>query len=128
MPGETPARCLEGEEPLLAFPEEPNLEQSIMSDTPGKKDGGETPPESLTQRQRVQFDFSPEAYAGLREIRDLAGAKTNAEVVRNALRVYRWFLKHKLKNHRIQVVEPNPAADPKDPATKNIVREVELIF
>jgi len=72
--------------------------------------------ESKILRQRVELDFSPDAYDRLKQIRGLAGAKTNAEVVRNALRVYEWYLNHKLAKHKLQVV-----AD-------DTVTEVELLL
>ena len=68
------------------------------------------------RRQRVELDFSRDAYDRLRQIRGLAGAKTNAEVVRNALRVYEWYLNQKRAKHKLQVV-----AD-------DTVREVELLL
>ena len=67
-------------------------------------------------RQRVQLDFTPEALERLREIKELAGAKTNAEVVRNALRLYEWFLRQKKENYTIQLVKDN------------WVKEVEIIL
>jgi hypothetical protein len=48
-----------------------------------------------TERQRIQLDFSPEAYKRLLELRTRSEARTNAEVVRNALRLYYWFLEQK---------------------------------
>jgi len=43
-------------------------------------------------KERLQFDFSPEALARLDAIQAMAGAKTRAEAVRSALRVYEWLL------------------------------------
>ncbi len=68
------------------------------------------------ERQRVQLDFSPQAYERLLRIRELAGARTNAEVVRNALRVFEWFLEQKAAKHKLQVV------------TDSSVKEVELLL
>lgn len=72
--------------------------------------------ERKTGRQRLQLDFSPEAFGQLTQLRDKAEAKTNAEVVRNALRLYGWFLEQKKNNYRIQI------------AKDDTVKEVELIF
>lgn len=55
-------------------------------------------------RHRVQFDFTPASYKKLLEIRDRAGATSNAEVVRDALRVYNWVLDQQDKGMSIQVV------------------------
>jgi hypothetical protein len=45
-----------------------------------------------TSKQRVQFDFSPEAYKRLKDLKEKTDASTNAEVVRNALKLYEWFI------------------------------------
>jgi hypothetical protein len=67
-------------------------------------------------RQRVQLDFSPEAYNRLTALRKKAEARTNAELVRNALRLYEWFLEQKDKERKIHVVDGDN------------VKEVELVF
>jgi hypothetical protein len=67
-------------------------------------------------RQRVQLDFTPEALERLREIKEMAEAKTNAEVVRNALRLYEWFLKQRRDNYKLQLVKDNK------------VKEVEIVL
>lgn len=67
-------------------------------------------------RQRVQLDFTPEALERLRQIKDMAEAKTNAEVVRNALRLYEWFLRQKQENYKLQLVKDN------------MVKEVEIVL
>jgi hypothetical protein len=67
-------------------------------------------------RHRLQLDFSPEAYERLVQIKEKSEARTNAEVVRNALRLYDWFLDLKRKNATLQVVE------------NDIVKEVEILF
>ena len=59
------------------------------------------------KRQRIQLDFSAEAYERLLEIKERADASSNAEVVRNSLRVYEWFLEQKRNNYRIQLVKDN---------------------
>ncbi len=67
-------------------------------------------------RHRLQIDFSPEAYERLMRIRERSEAATNAEVVRNALRLYDWFLDQRTKNARLQMVEGNT------------VKEIEVLF
>ncbi len=46
----------------------------------------------INTRQRVQFDFSPEALKRLEAMQELLEAPTKAEVVRSALKVYDWLL------------------------------------
>ncbi len=43
-------------------------------------------------KQRVQFDFSPEALKRLETMQQRLDAPTKAEVVRNALKLYEWFI------------------------------------
>lgn len=62
-------------------------------------------------RQRVQLDFSPAAFARLEEIRELAGAKTNSEVIRNSVRVYEWFLRQKNDGFRINLIKGDQAKE-----------------
>ena len=45
-----------------------------------------------TTKQRVQFDFSPEALKRLETMQEQLEAATKAEVVRNALKLYEWFI------------------------------------
>jgi len=69
-----------------------------------------------TTLQRLQLDFTPEAFQRLQEIKALAEAKTNAEVVRNAIRLYEWFL-HQVRDHyKFQLVKDDK------------VKEVELVL
>lgn len=44
------------------------------------------------RRERVQFDFSPEALKRLDDIKEKTGASTRAETVRKALRAYEWLV------------------------------------
>jgi hypothetical protein len=67
-------------------------------------------------RQRVQLDFTPEAFQRLQEIKDMAGIKTNAEVVRNAIRLYDWFLRQQQEDYQFQLVK------------NGRVKEIELIL
>jgi hypothetical protein len=67
-------------------------------------------------RRRVQLDFSTEAYERLIQLRTKSEAKTNAEVVRNALRLYDWFLDQKRSGYKIQVTDGE------------VTREIELVF
>lgn len=69
-----------------------------------------------TTRHRLQLDFSREAYNRLVDLRGRSEARTNAEVVRNALRLFEWFLDQKRNGYKIQLVKDNE------------VKEVEIVF
>jgi len=75
----------------------------------------ETKP-NASERRRLQLDFSEKAFEKLNLLKEKADVKTNAELVRNSLRLYEWFLSQKEENARIQVVKGDEA------------KEVELIF
>lgn len=45
-----------------------------------------------TTKQRVQFDFSTEALKRLDTMQERLDVPTKAEVVRNALKLYEWFI------------------------------------
>ena len=74
-----------------------------------RNDGG-------VKRHRLQLDFSVEAYERLMRIRRRSEAATNAEVVRNALRLYDWFLEQRHRGASFQVVE------------NGTVKEIEFVF
>jgi hypothetical protein len=42
-------------------------------------------------KQRIQFDFTPEALKRLEDLKEQVEASTKAEVIRNALKLYEWF-------------------------------------
>lgn len=48
--------------------------------------------DTKNNKERLQFDFTPEALERLDRMKDQAQASTRAEVVRNALKLYEWFL------------------------------------
>jgi hypothetical protein len=56
-------------------------------------------------RRRVQIDFSPAAYARLDSIRERSEAQSNAETVRNALRLYDWFLRQREEGYEVRLVK-----------------------
>ena len=72
--------------------------------------------ENAARRHRLQLDFSPDAYERLHRIREMSDASTNAEVVRNALRLYDWFLEQRHEGARLQVVRGD------------LVKEIEILF
>lgn len=75
-------------------------------------------PKGEMERHRLQLDFSHEAYERLLMIRELSEARTNAEVVRNALRLYEWFLEQKRKSYKLRLVREDSEE----------FKEVEIIF
>ena len=65
------------------------------------------------QKQRVQFDFPPEAIDRIDRLKTEINAPTRAEVVRNALRLYEWFATH---------VDPDFVVEIKDQEGKVVYR------
>ena len=72
---------------------------------------------SLTKR--VQFDFSPDAFIRLEELQAMTDASTKAEVVRNALKLYEWF---------IQQVNPRYTLTVEDEKGEDVFRIPASIF
>ena len=68
------------------------------------------------ERRRLQLDFSLEAHEQLEKLRKKAEYKTNAETVRNALRLLEWFLEQKRDGWRLQLVKGEAA------------KEIEILF
>jgi len=62
-----------------------------------------TKPENT--KQRIQFDFTPESLRRLEDLKEKTEATTKAEVVRNALRLYEWF---------VTQIDPNNIVEIKD--------------
>lgn len=71
----------------------------------------------MENRHRIQFDFSEDAYSRIQKMKTKAGATSYAHVVRDALRVYEWYLEQKQAGCRFLLVKDD----------KNI-KEVELIL
>ena len=59
--------------------------------------------EETRRGKRIQFEFIPEAYERLNQLKDETGATSLAEVVRNALFVYDLLLKWKSAGYEILV-------------------------
>lgn len=59
------------------------------------------------QKERVQFDFSPEALQRLDEIKEKTKATTRAEVIRSALKVYEWIVNEVDPDNTITVSDKN---------------------
>ena len=69
-----------------------------------------------TTTRRVVLDFSPDAYGRLLEIQKKAEAPTNDVVVRDALRLYEWYLQQRSEGYQLQLAKGDE------------VKAVEIIF
>jgi len=56
-----------------------------------------------TKKHRLQFDITHESLQELDALKEQARAATRAEVVRNALRLYSWFLSQQAEGKHILV-------------------------
>jgi len=56
-------------------------------------------------KTRVQLDFDEDAYGQVQELKDRTGARTNAELIRNALSLYDWALARTEAGWKIQVTK-----------------------
>ena len=54
-------------------------------------------------KQRIQFDFTAESMKRLETLREKTDATTKAEVVRNALKLYEWFVTQTDHNSIIEI-------------------------
>jgi len=64
----------------------------------------------VNTKQRVQFDFSPEALQRLEDLKKHVDASTKAEVIRNALKIYEWFVTQIDPNYVIEVQDQDGKA------------------
>jgi hypothetical protein len=85
-----------------------------MTDNPKVAD---TDDERSEDRHRVQFEFSPEAYAELQRLRAGTHTKTFAEVVRNALRLYAWYDDQRKQGYKFVLIKDDQTA-----------KEIEIMF
>lgn len=58
-------------------------------------------------KERVQFDFSPEALQRLDELKEKIDAATRAETVRKALKVFEWLVDEADPDGSIQILDKN---------------------
>ena len=72
-------------------------------------------PESQS-RYRLQLDFSQREHKRLLKLREKFDAQTNAEVVRNALVVYEWYLDGKERGAVIRITEGD------------VIKDIELLL
>ena len=64
-------------------------------------------------KQRIQFDFTTESMKRLENLKEKTDATTKAEVVRNALKLYEWF---------VTQIDPNFTVEIKDEENNTIFR------
>lgn len=55
-------------------------------------------------RRRLQYEMSEEAYNQVKTLQKRAGADSTAKLVRDALRLYGWFLDQYDRGAKIQIV------------------------
>jgi hypothetical protein len=75
-----------------------------------------SPIAAIQARPRVQVDFSADAYQRLLQIKEMSQDKTNVDTIRNALRLYGWYLEKKKADYHLLV------------AKDDVVKEVELLL
>ena len=59
------------------------------------------------KKERVQLDLSPEALHRLDILKEDTGASTRAETIRQALRLYDWFIHETQPDSTIQIKNAN---------------------
>lgn len=71
---------------------------------------------SKAGRKRVYIDFTEQAFRRLSKIKLLAEATSNSELLRNAIRLYEWYLERRKEGYKICLMK------------NDVVKEVELFF
>ncbi len=79
---------------------------TIISERTSRSSPRQSTKPAAKPKERVQFDFSEEMLQKLDDIMKKTGAATRAEAVRNALRVYDWFIDTDPDDH-IKVIGEN---------------------
>ena len=64
-------------------------------------------------KQRIQFDFTAESMKRLEGLKEKTDASTKAEVVRNALKLYEWF---------VSQIDPSYIVEIKDKENNTVFR------
>jgi hypothetical protein len=59
----------------------------------------------VAERPRLQIDFTPEAFQHLSNMKERANVKSTAEVARNALRLYDWYLEKQREGYQILIAK-----------------------
>ena len=65
----------------------------------------QTEPKTLPDRKRVNFEFPLATYQRLEQMKTRTAAASLAEVVRNALRLYEWFLTKRDEGYELALVK-----------------------
>lgn len=52
-----------------------------------------------SKKQRIQFDLTPQALKALDELKDISQATTRAELIKNSLRLFAWFLEKRIDGY-----------------------------
>jgi hypothetical protein len=60
---------------------------------------------TIMEKTRVQFDFTSEALDRLDVMKDKTHVKTRAEVIRNALRLFEWFVEEANIDSTVKIVD-----------------------
>lgn len=60
---------------------------------------------SAKNKERLQFDFSPEALKRLDDIKEKTDASTRAETVREALRLYEWLVNEVDPDYTVKIYD-----------------------
>lgn len=71
-------------------------------------------------KQRIQFDFTAESMKRLEELKEKTDASTKAEVVRNALKLYEWFVTQIDPNYVVEIKDQEGTTVFKIPANRLI--------
>jgi len=69
------------------------------------------------KNKRIQFEFSQSAYQSLLQLRSESGVKTLSDLVRNAIRLYQWYIKQKKEGYTLALVKNG-----------KVEKEVEIMF
>ena len=72
--------------------------------------------QKATEKRRLQFEFSPETFERMSSMKADANVASYAELVRNSLRLYEWFLSQKRQGRAILVKEDDK------------IKEIEFVF
>ncbi len=89
---------------------------TIRSGSQGATKGEDKDTENKDDPKRIQLLFSKAAYAELEELQKEAGLANRSDVIRNAVRLYRWYLDQKREGYALQLEKDSR------------VKEIELFF
>ena len=69
------------------------------------------------KRHRLQFEFSADAYDRLKKMLKKSDSRTFAELVRNALRLYEWYLEQQDQGIELALVKDD-----------KIIKQVKIVL